>query len=208
MDDEKFDDFGNVVRVGDLTVLDETLGSGAFATVRLARRHKPKDNANNGMVQKNQNHGKEEAEENGELVAVKVFSKSLLKRMRTMERNSATRKVRVRTALEKVEREIALMKAMRHPNIVSLLDVIDSEESDSLYMVLEYMPRGEIMTYCEENGTFRRIDKPGAQPLEGVIDGHFDEPHAALYFVDILHGLAYLHQNGICHRDLKPENIL
>jgi [calcium/calmodulin-dependent protein kinase] kinase len=29
-----------------------------------------------------------------------------------------------------------------------------------------------------------------------------------LYFVDILHALAYLHQHHICHRDLKPENIL
>jgi serine/threonine protein kinase len=42
----------------------------------------------------------------------------------------------------------------------------------------------------------------------GLLNGHFDEEHAALYFVDILHGLAYLHQHHIIHRDLKPENIL
>lgn len=29
-----------------------------------------------------------------------------------------------------------------------------------------------------------------------------------MYFVDILHGLAYLHQHNIVHRDLRPENIL
>lgn len=34
------------------------------------------------------------------------------------------------TALEKVEREIALMKRLRHPNLVSLVDVIDDEEED------------------------------------------------------------------------------
>lgn len=34
------------------------------------------------------------------------------------------------TALEKVEREIALMKRLRHPNLVSLVDVIDDEEDD------------------------------------------------------------------------------
>ena len=38
--------------------------------------------------------------------------------------------------------------------------------------------------------------------------GHFSEHDASHYFVDILHGLAYLHLNNICHRDLKPENIL
>ena len=146
-------------------------------------------------------------EENGELVAVKIFSKSLLKRMRTMERDSTTRKMQVRTALERVEREVALLKMMRHPNIVRMLDVIDSEDSDSLYCVLEYMPRGEILSFVEDKGMFVRRQKEG-DVLEGVVDGHFDEKHAALYFVDILHGLAYIHQHHICHRDLKPENIL
>lgn len=36
-------------------------------------------------------------------------------------------------------------------------------------------------------------------------DGHFDEEHCALYFVDLLHGLAHLHRHHIVHRDLKPE---
>lgn len=146
-------------------------------------------------------------EEDGELVAVKIFSKSLLKRMRTMERDSTTRRMQVRTALERVEREVALLKMMRHPNIVRMLDVIDSEDSDALYCVLEYMPRGEIMSFVEDKGMFVRRQKEG-DVLKGVVDGHFDEKHAALYFVDILHGLAYLHQHHICHRDLKPENIL
>jgi len=34
------------------------------------------------------------------------------------------------TALEKVEREIALMKRLRHPNLVRLIDVVDDEEQD------------------------------------------------------------------------------
>uniref|UniRef100_A0A7S4N509 Protein kinase domain-containing protein n=1 Tax=Odontella aurita TaxID=265563 RepID=A0A7S4N509_9STRA len=144
-----------------------------------------------------------------ELVAVKIFSKSLLKRMRTLERDSNTRRIQVHTALEKVEREIALMKMMRHPNLVCLHEVIDSEESDALYMVLEYMPLGEILTFHPDTGTFRRRDlQPGKTRLEGVVDGHFDEWRAALYFVDMMHGLGYLHRNRICHRDLKPENIL
>lgn len=93
-----------------------------------------------------------------------------------------------------------------------MLEVIDSEASDALYMVLEYMPRGEIMTFFPEMQRFKRMPKEGEDEdnLAGVIQpgGYLDEMHAALYFVDILHGLAYLHQHHIAHRDLKPENIL
>mmetsp|Transcript_5386 Transcript_5386/g.8289 ORF Transcript_5386/g.8289 Transcript_5386/m.8289 type:complete len:471 (+) Transcript_5386:109-1521(+) len=149
-------------------------------------------------------------EDSEELVAVKIFSKSILRRMRTMERDSRTRRMKVHTALEKVEREIALMKKLRHPNLVRLYEVMDSpEDTGALYMVLEYMPLGEILSFDDETGTFqRRAPKEGEPPLKGVVDGHFDEEHAALFFVDVLHGLAYLHQHGIIHRDLKPENIL
>jgi serine/threonine protein kinase len=77
-----------------------------------------------------------------------------------------------------------------------------------LLQVIEYLPLGEIMTY-QNDGTFRRKDPPcGGEPVKGVVKGHFDEAHAALFFVDILHGLAYLHRHHIIHRDLKPENIL
>lgn len=37
------------------------------------------------------------------------------------------------TALEKVEREIALMKRLRHPNLVQLVDVVDDEQQDQYY---------------------------------------------------------------------------
>ena len=152
----------------------------------------------------------DDSDDGDELVAVKICSKSLLKKIRTLTRDSNTRKVSVHTAFDKVEREIALMKKMQHPNVVMLHEVIDSVESDALYIVLEYMPLGEILTFHSEDARFRRRPpRLGERIVEGVVpDGHFDEKHAALFLVDIMHGLAYLHQHRISHRDLKPENIL
>lgn len=34
------------------------------------------------------------------------------------------------------------------------------------------------------------------------------EAQARFYFIEILYGLLYLHQNKIIYRDLKPENLL
>jgi len=108
----------------------------------------------------------------------------------------------VHTAFEKVDEEISVMKQLSHPNLVQLYEVIDDAEDDKLFMILEYVPLGEVMSFDEATLTYRRNDG------QAQVQGHFDEAHAAHYFVDILHGLAYLHMHHICHRDLKPENIL
>ena len=59
---------------------------------------------------------------------MKVFSRSFLKMQKTW--NQTNDSVVVSTALEKVEREIALMKRLRHPNLVQLIDVVVDEEQD------------------------------------------------------------------------------
>ena len=145
-------------------------------------------------------------DDEGELVAVKIFHKSILKDCKSME-NDSEHKLQVRTALESVEREIAVMKMIQHPNLVSLYEVIDSEETGRLYMVIEYIPLGEIMTHVRGTATYKRRPRREGEPaIAGVTKGgYFDELHCALYFVDLLHGLAHPHKNHIVHRDLKPE---
>eukprot|EP00956_Cyclotella_meneghiniana_P044849 scaffold339582_cov99-Cyclotella_meneghiniana.AAC.2 len=103
-----------------------------------------------------------------ELVAVKIFHKSILRECRTMSQDSSHH-LQVRTALESVEREIAVMKLIQHPNLVSLYEVIDNEELDQLYMVIEYIPLGEIMTYVPKTDRYRRRERRGREPaLTGV----------------------------------------
>jgi serine/threonine protein kinase len=149
-----------------------------------------------------------------ELVAVKIFQKSVLKRKRTMERDTETRKMYVKTAYDQVEHEVALMKKLAHPNLIAFYEAIDSPDSDMLYIVMEYMPLGEILTY-QNDGTFRRKQQSknsnnsnGDGMIANLVDGHFTEYQAALFFVDIMHGLSYLHLHSIAHRDIKPGNLL
>eukprot|EP00816_Leptocylindrus_hargravesii_P001735 CAMPEP_0196807556 /NCGR_PEP_ID=MMETSP1362-20130617/7546_1 /TAXON_ID=163516 /ORGANISM="Leptocylindrus danicus, Strain CCMP1856" /LENGTH=397 /DNA_ID=CAMNT_0042181533 /DNA_START=55 /DNA_END=1248 /DNA_ORIENTATION=+ len=138
-----------------------------------------------------------------------------------MTRDAASRKMKVKTGLDRVEYEIALMKKLRHPNLLMLHEVMDSENSDHLYVILEYCPLGEIMSFNEETQRYERSDfakvatychvcglTKGRLRKICCVDKHFDEAHSAGYMVDILLGLAYLHRHKICHRDLKPENIL
>lgn len=231
---EEYDEYGEVVRVGNLHFTEKTLGSGSYAEVVLAKRiPNPDDSsyrrpslpahfrgsfAKNIQVYRSSTKGADvddaqafdslytkSTNNKDDYVAVKIYSKSILKRVRNFSRSKTKRRITVHTALDDVEREIALMKQMRHPNLVSLLQVIDSVDSDALYVVLEFVPLGEIMTFDSERIRFfhRHRFTPGLTK-----ERFFKEEHAALFFVDILHGLAYLHRNLICHRDLKPENIL
>ena len=56
-----------------------------------------------------------------------------------------TRLGRQESPAEKVKREVAILKKARHENIVSLLEVIDDPEIKKVYLVLEYVERGEIV---------------------------------------------------------------
>ena len=96
-----------------------------------------------------------------------------------------------------VRREIAIMKKLRHRNIVSLHAVIDDATSDKMYLVMDYVPNGTLVRPAE-----------GAAREAGLLYEPLEEEQCRDVFRQLVDGLRYLHRNGICHRDIKPENIL
>lgn len=142
--------------------------------------------------------------------AIKIFSKKALLKMKeyvAVDNNAhngengntaAATRMRVVTALDHVRDEIAIMRTLYHRNVVLLFEVIESEGSDKLYMVLEVMTRGQCMVFNAETKLF-------TSPLTG---GVLTDAWSKAHVKDILSGLNYLHSRRVCHRDLKPGNIL
>lgn len=89
--------------------------------------------------------------------------------------------------LEFIWRELNVMKAVNHPNIVRTYDIFDTRSR--LYIVLEYMPGGTLADLLKHTG-------------------RFTEAQARPVLRDILRGVAYLHSKSVVHRDLKLKNIL
>ncbi|KAL8982532.1 MAG: hypothetical protein Q9205_002984 [Flavoplaca limonia] len=71
----------------------------------------------------------------GDHVAVKIVRRH--PRKRRLRRSEDTG--------ELIRREIAILKKARHPHVVSLTEVIDDDEYQKVYLILEFVQRGEII---------------------------------------------------------------
>jgi serine/threonine protein kinase len=91
--------------------------------------------------------------------------------------------------VEHVRNERNVLAAVAgHPFITTML--ASFQDHDSLYMLLDYCPGGEVFSYL------RRARR-------------FNESTSQFYAAEIVLILEYLHeQEGVAYRDLKPENIL
>ncbi|XP_067127139.1 serine/threonine-protein kinase SIK2-like [Centruroides vittatus] len=91
------------------------------------------------------------------------------------------------TNLEKVYREVQIMKLLNHPHIIKLYQVM--ETNNMLYLVSEYASQGEIFDFIATQG--RMLESTARQK-----------------FWQIISAVEYCHDRHIVHRDLKAENLL
>ncbi|GMH15892.1 hypothetical protein Nepgr_017733 [Nepenthes gracilis] len=88
--------------------------------------------------------------------------------------------------MDQIQREISVMRLVRHPNIVELKEVMATR--CRIYFVMEYAKGGEL---------FAKVSR-----------GKLKEDLARKYFQQLTSAVDFCHSRGVYHRDLKPENLL
>jgi len=91
-----------------------------------------------------------------------------------------------------VQREIAVLKSCRHPNIVSFIGVVESDnpQEEGIQIVLECLSKGDLGHYLLDS----------QEPVSWL--------RRVKIALDVACGMAYLHARNIIFRDLKSENLL
>ena len=106
-----------------------------------------------------------------EIVAMKILDKDKLKEINKI----------------RLEKEIKILKQVRHRNIVHLYSVINSDKV--IYIIMEYVKGIELFSYINER---KRLS----------------EAESCHFYQQIISGIEYLEKLKIVHRDIKPENII
>ncbi|XP_017288072.1 calcium/calmodulin-dependent protein kinase type 1D [Kryptolebias marmoratus] len=125
-----------------------------------------------------------------ELLGTGAFSEVVLAQEKQSSRMFAVKcipKKALKGKESSIENEIAVLRKIKHENIVALEDIYESP--DHLYLVMQLVSGGEL---------FDRI----------VEKGFYTEKDASTLIRQVLDAVNYLHRMGIVHRDLKPENLL
>ncbi|XP_071391341.1 death-associated protein kinase 2 [Centroberyx affinis] len=86
-----------------------------------------------------------------------------------------------------VEREVQVLQALQHPNIMTLRDVFESRAE--VVLIVELISGGELFDFIAEK--------------ENLL-----ESEAIKFMEQILEGVGFMHSKHIAHFDLKPENIM
>ncbi|CAH1102562.1 unnamed protein product [Psylliodes chrysocephalus] len=108
--------------------------------------------------------------------AVKILKQRKLRRIPNGEQN--------------VEREIKLLRKLKHKNLINLVDELYNHEKQKMYLIMEF---------CV--GSLQGM-------LESTPNNKFPQYQAHGYFIQLIDGLEYLHSMRVVHKDIKPGNLL
>ncbi|KAI2668367.1 Serine/threonine-protein kinase DCLK2 [Labeo rohita] len=86
-----------------------------------------------------------------------------------------------------IENEVAVLRRVKHPNIIMLIEEVDTPTE--LYLVMELVKGGDLFDAITSSTKYTERD-------------------ASVMVFNLAAALKYLHRMCIVHRDIKPENLL
>ncbi|XP_058496419.1 serine/threonine-protein kinase DCLK2 isoform X3 [Solea solea] len=86
-----------------------------------------------------------------------------------------------------IENEVAVLRRVKHPNIIMLVEEVDTPSE--LYLVMELVKGGDLFDAITSSTKYTETD-------------------AGILIYNLTGALKYLHSMNIVHRDIKPENLL
>ena len=126
-----------------------------------------------------------------QIVAIKIFSYKKLKKMTG--------------ALENVQKEISILRKLKHPNIIRLIDVYAKINPEDPKIVPHHK---SLQFVTKQYAIFEYCTISLQTMLDRSPNGRLPLSQAQSYFQQLMDGINYLHRLGIVHRDIKPPNIM
>lgn len=119
----------------------------------------------------------------GRVLLVRIKENGFICALKTMKKEELVKY----HAEVQFRREVEIQASLKHPNILQIYGYF--EDARKVYIMIEYVPKGELYTHLGEMG-------------------RFPSSLASNYIAQVASGLDYCHQKSIMHRDIKPENLL
>lgn len=124
-----------------------------------------------------------------------------------------TRKKLTPKLLDNLEGEIAILKAIHHPNIVELKECLKTDTQ--IYLVMPFCASGDLSQYIkkrydiyERAGLAQPVHTTAAAAYPHPIDGGLNETIVRSILAQLAAALEFMRARDIVHRDIKPQNLL
>jgi len=104
----------------------------------------------------------------------------------------------------RLQREIQVLRALKHQNIIELSEVI--QENGKLYLMMELCTGGELWHFLQDVKIMPNGDKYFRSKTRGMV--LLTEAKIASLIRGIVEAVHFCHERKVCHRDLKLENLM